>query len=240
VILGIETATSICSVGIAEGERVIADIRFNIKNIHAEVLSESIEQLLRLAAIPLQRIEAFAISIGPGSFTGLRIGLATAKGLAYASGKPVVPVSTLLAQAAAGGQLSVFSNQSRVGSVVSVIRARENEIYTARFRNAWPVPIAESEEMLMTIHEFPDWLQSLDVQTSLSLCGNCVSMLQASGALEKLPNVTIVPEAAAMLGGGLIARLGAIKFAAGEVAELTALEPRYLQAFEIGPRKSKT
>jgi tRNA threonylcarbamoyladenosine biosynthesis protein TsaB len=230
MILGIETATSICSAGIADTEKLIAEIRFDIKNIHAEVLSESIEQLLRLSGGALKNIEAFAVSIGPGSFTGLRIGLATAKGLAFASGKPVVAVSTLLAQAAASNQCSVNSNQ---WSVVPVMKARAGEVYAARFQSAWPMPIPTSDEVLLAVADFANWLQ-----TPALLCGNGVAMLQTLGVLENLADAVIIPEAAAMLGGGLIARLGALKFAADEVADLATLEPRYLQEFAIGPRKA--
>jgi tRNA threonylcarbamoyladenosine biosynthesis protein TsaB len=252
MILGIETATSICGAGIAEGERVVAEIRFDIKNLHAEVLSESIEQLLRLAGISSNRIEAYAISIGPGSFTGLRIGLATAKGLAFVGEKPLVPVSTLLAQAGArgrgqraegrgqraegGGQKAEGEEQMEV--VVPVIKARQGEIFTARFREAWPIPLAESDEVLLSMSEFPEWLKSTGLHQPVFLCGNGVPMLQERRILEQLSNLVIVPEAAAMLGGGLVARLGAIKFAAGEAADLATLEPRYLQAFETGPRKT--
>jgi tRNA threonylcarbamoyladenosine biosynthesis protein TsaB len=230
VILGIETATSICSAGIADGERVAAEIRFNIPNIHAEVLAESIEHLLRLSGTSLRRIEAIAVSIGPGSFTGLRIGLATAKGLAFASGKPLVTVSTLLAQAAASGRGQRAEGRGR-DTIIPVIKARQDEIYAASFRSEWPMPIAESDEVLLPIAEFPQWLQ-----TPAVLCGNGVAMLQARGVLNNLRDVIVVPEAAAMLGGGLIARFGAIKLAAGEISDLENLEPRYLQAFETGPR----
>ncbi len=231
MILGIETATSICSVGLADNEKVIAEIRFDIKNIHAEVLSESIEQLLRLSGIALKNIEAFAVSIGPGSFTGLRIGLATAKGLAFAGDKPLVAVSTLLAQAGASNQWSVNSEQ---WAVVPVMKARVGEIYAARFQSAWPMPILTSDDVLLAVADFSSWLQ-----TPARLCGNGVAMLQAHGVLENLSDVIIIPEAAAMLGGALIARLGAIKFAAGEIVDLATLEPRYLQEFAIGPRKAQ-
>ncbi|MDZ7343625.1 MAG: tRNA (adenosine(37)-N6)-threonylcarbamoyltransferase complex dimerization subunit type 1 TsaB [candidate division KSB1 bacterium] len=232
MILGIETATSICGVGIAEGERVMAEIRFNIKNIHAEVLSESIAHLLRITEIPLSRIAAIAVSIGPGSFTGLRIGLATAKGLAFAGEKSLVAVSTLLAQAAA------ITEQQKI--IVPVIKAREGEIYTACFRSAWPAPVAVSEEVLLSINEFPQWFKQSASDSPVTLCGNGVAMLQSNGIIAELQNVINLPEAAAMLSGGLIARLGAIKYAAGEVADLTTLEPRYLQNFEIGPRKQQS
>lgn len=231
MILGVETATSICSIGIADVERVVAEIRFNIKNIHAEVLADSLEQLLRLSGIALENIEAFAVSIGPGSFTGLRIGLATAKGLAFASGKPLVAVSTLLAQAGASNQWPVSSEQ---WPVVPVIKARAGEVYAARFQSSWPMPLPASDEVLLAVADFPNWLQRPAV-----LCGNGVAMLQAHGVLENLSDIAIIPEAAAYLSGGLIARLGAVKFAAGEVADLAALEPRYLQEFEIGPRKTQ-
>jgi tRNA threonylcarbamoyladenosine biosynthesis protein TsaB len=230
MILGIETATSICSAGIADNEQAIAEIRFDIKNIHAEVLAESIEHLLRLSGIALKNIQAFAVSIGPGSFTGLRIGLATAKGLAFAGGKPLVAVSTLLAQAGASNQWPVNSNQ---WSVVPVMKARAGEIYAACFQSSWPMPIPTSDEVLLAVADFSSWLRRPAV-----LCGNGVSMLQARGALENLSDVIIIPEAAAMLSGGLIARLGAIKFAAGDVADLATQEPRYLQEFAIGPRKA--
>jgi tRNA threonylcarbamoyladenosine biosynthesis protein TsaB len=230
VILGLETATSICSVGVADGEHIIAELRFNIKNIHAEILAASIDQLLKLSGISLERIAAFAVSIGPGSFTGLRIGLATAKGLAFASGKPLVAVRTLQAQAAACIQYSMSSKQC---SVIPVIRAREGEVYTARFQNAWPVPLLQSDEMLLTIAHFQQWLQP-----PAMLCGNGVTMLQKQGTLENLSDLTVIPEAAAMLSGGVIARLGEAKLACGEAADLPNLEPRYLQEFSVGPRKN--
>ena len=229
MILGIETATSICSVGIADGEQVIAELRFNIKNIHAEILAESIQQLLKLSGVPVQKFSAFAVSIGPGSFTGLRIGLATAKGLAFASGKPVVAVSTLQALAASN-QFSVFSESY---AVVPVIKAREGEVYSARFQNAWPEPVRQSDELLLRVEQFQQWLQPPAV-----LCGSGVAMLQKQGILENLSNVVVVPEATATLSGGVIARLGAAKLARGEIADLPNLEPRYLQEFEIGPRKT--
>lgn len=229
MILGIETATTICSVGIAHGEKIIAELRFDIKNIHAEVLSESIQQLLRLSGTDLKNIEAFAVSIGPGSFTGLRIGLATAKGLAFASRKPLVAVSTLQAQAAAVTQYAVDSNQ---WSVIPVIKARAGEIYAARFQNAWPMPIPQSDEVLLAVQDFPKWLQPPAV-----LCGNGIAMLQKHEVLTDSSDLVIVPDAAAMLSGGVIARLGATGLARGETADLPNLEPRYLQEFAIGRRK---
>ena len=227
MILGLETATSVCSAGIAEGEQTIAELRFNIKNIHAEILAESINQLLKLSGISLEQIRAFAVSIGPGSFTGLRIGLATAKGLAFASGKPLVAISTLQALAASNQHFAISGQYA----VVPVIKAREGEVYTARFQEAWPAPILQSEEMLLTASQFQQWLQSPAV-----LCGNGVAMLRQKGILENLSNAVLTPEAA-MLSGGVIARLGAAKLARGEIADLPNLEPRYLQEFSVGPKK---
>jgi tRNA A37 threonylcarbamoyladenosine modification protein TsaB len=117
--------------------------------------------------------------------------------------------------------------------VVPVMKARAGEVYAARFQSSWPMPIPISDEVLLAVADFSSWLQKPAV-----LCGNGVPMLQTRGVLENLSDVIIVPEAAAMLGGGLIARLGAIKFAGGDVADLATLEPRYLQEFAIGPRKT--
>src|SRR4030066_1575979 len=95
-ILAIETATVAGSIAIVDDSAgLIGEVRMDVKVVHAERLMPSIEWLLKASGIQINDIDAYAVSIGPGSFTGLRIGLSTAKGFSYATGKPVVPVPTL-------------------------------------------------------------------------------------------------------------------------------------------------
>ncbi|MDZ4383175.1 MAG: tRNA (adenosine(37)-N6)-threonylcarbamoyltransferase complex dimerization subunit type 1 TsaB, partial [Thermodesulfovibrionia bacterium] len=91
-ILALETATMAGSIAIVDDEELIAEVKLNINVAHSERLISSIDYLLNASRLSIKDIDAFAISIGPGSFTGLRIGLSTAKGFSYAAKKPLVPV----------------------------------------------------------------------------------------------------------------------------------------------------
>jgi len=95
-ILALETATIAGSVAIIDDNKgLIGEVRVDVKAAHSERLMPSVEWLLNASGLSINDIDAFAVSIGPGSFTGLRIGLSTAKGLAFSTGKPLVPVKTL-------------------------------------------------------------------------------------------------------------------------------------------------
>ena len=108
IILGLETSTNICGVGIADANQIIAETRINIKNIHDRILTQCIQQLCGLIDLPIDEISAIAVSAGPGSFTGLRIGMGVAQGLAFGKKRPVIPVNTLLAQAHISFGYSLF------------------------------------------------------------------------------------------------------------------------------------
>jgi tRNA threonylcarbamoyladenosine biosynthesis protein TsaB len=95
MMLGIETATEICSTALVHKGKVVDERSLNEKNIHSEKLLVLIDQMLRDTTVFKKNIEGIAVSIGPGSFTGLRIGLSTAKGLALALDKPLIAVPTL-------------------------------------------------------------------------------------------------------------------------------------------------
>ena len=95
-ILALETATIAGSVAISDDTSgLIGEVKINVRIAHAERLMPSIQWLLESSRVTIEEIDAFAISIGPGSFTGLRIGLSTVKGFAFATNKPVVSVPTL-------------------------------------------------------------------------------------------------------------------------------------------------
>jgi tRNA threonylcarbamoyladenosine biosynthesis protein TsaB len=133
-ILGIDTATSIASAALIEVGCIIAErthgssnrSQTSLKASHAEVILSLVEAVLRDAVVSPRDLSGLAVSIGPGSFTGLRIGLSTVKGLAYGLDIPVVGVSTLLANAA---RVENFT-----GLICSFLDARRKEVYTALFR----------------------------------------------------------------------------------------------------------
>jgi len=125
-ILSLDTASQSCSVAIVADKTVIAELTVNHGKTHAEVLMGMIQRALEMGDVSISDVDGFAATIGPGSFTGLRIGLSTVKGLAVATKKPVVGVSSLDALA------YVFSFSQKL--VCSMMDARKGEVYTAGYR----------------------------------------------------------------------------------------------------------
>lgn len=124
-ILSIDTTTVRGSVALSEGERLVAQEQQGAPGTHSERLLASIDHLLALAGWQRNAIEAIAVAVGPGSFTGLRIGLATAKGMALAIGCPLAGVSSLAALA--------LNGEGFAGTVVPLVDARRGELYAAAF-----------------------------------------------------------------------------------------------------------
>ncbi len=127
-VLGIDTATMMGSVGIIDDDRQLGQISLNIETTHSERLMEAVSFLTDSVGIRLEQVDCFAVSIGPGSFTGLRIGLGTVKGLSMGSGKTVVPVSTLEGLA--------FNTPFCRHIICPLLDAKKHEVYTAFFKYA--------------------------------------------------------------------------------------------------------
>jgi len=126
-ILAVEAAANVCSVALIEDERLLGELTVNNKKTHSQVLMPMLELLLSQASVDMDAVDAFAVSAGPGSFTGLRIGVASIKGLAYAANKPVYGVSTLEAMA------YKLPYCSRV--IVPIMDARRGQVNCAAY--AW-------------------------------------------------------------------------------------------------------
>lgn len=125
-VLGIDTSTSCGAVGLIDDGEVLSDYFLNIPVTHSERLLSAIEFVLREARCSIGDVDGWAISLGPGSFTGLRIGVSTVKGLAFATGKPVAGVATL----------DVLASQVSPTSylICPILDARKKEVYTAFYR----------------------------------------------------------------------------------------------------------
>jgi tRNA threonylcarbamoyladenosine biosynthesis protein TsaB len=100
LILHIETATQICSVALSEGETLLGSLESHEKNAHSSILTVMIGDLMKSAGKAFSELNAIAVSMGPGSYTGLRIGVSTAKGLCYGLDIPLIAIGTLHAMAA--------------------------------------------------------------------------------------------------------------------------------------------
>lgn len=124
-ILGLDSTANICTVAVSDDNKLISEIKVNAGNTHSETLLPAVEQALKLSGTDIDEIELFACSVGPGSFTGVRIGAATIKGLAFGKNIPCCEISAL---AALAQNLSCFD-----GILCPVINARRMQVYNALF-----------------------------------------------------------------------------------------------------------
>ena len=124
LLLAVETATAAPSVALWRGDALLGERAADPGRATAEALLPAVDALLADAGLALAAVAGFAVSLGPGSFTGLRIGVATVKGLAFGTGRPAVAVSTLAALAA---------HARGPGPVAAVLDARRGEVYAAGF-----------------------------------------------------------------------------------------------------------
>lgn len=130
-ILQIETATQVCSVAISINGATIALKEETAQNIHASKLTLFIEEVMKSAGLKYEDLDAIAVSKGPGSYTGLRIGVSTAKGLCFALDKPLIAVGTL--QMMANGYMQQHPNYG--GLICPMIDARRMEVFTSVYDN---------------------------------------------------------------------------------------------------------
>jgi len=125
-VLAIDTSTMLGGVAVLDDLLgLVAEVRLNVKSTHSERLMTSIEYILKQSGYTISDMDFFAVAIGPGSFTGLRIGLSTVKGFSYATGKPIVSVPTLEALA--------YNFPFSRYPVCTMLDARKKEVYAALF-----------------------------------------------------------------------------------------------------------
>lgn len=171
VLLCIETSTEICSVTLSEHHHILAQEESNEGNSHAEKLLPFIDNVFKKAALPIEKIDAVCISEGPGSYTGLRIGVSTAKGLCFTLHKPLIAVSTL--QAMAWGAKEQFPD---VDCYCPLIDARRMEVYCAVFDNELQI-IEPIQNKIITTETFKEIIQKQSIVFSGNGLDKCKDVL---------------------------------------------------------------
>lgn len=149
-ILALDTSGPNCSVAVISEEKVIANFNLNIGTTHSQILLPLIDELNKFSGLTLNDIDAFACSIGPGSFTGLRIGIATIKGFAISLNKPVISIPTLTGLA--------YNVPTFDGIVCTVLDAKNDNVYSALF-NIKNTPTMIGEYITDTIDSLVDELK---------------------------------------------------------------------------------
>lgn len=158
LILQIETATTVCSVALTKNGNLLAFKQLDERNIHAEIITLFIEELISANGIQYADIDAIAVSCGPGSYTGLRIGVSTAKGLCFALDKPLIAIETLEAMAYGVITEGKYAADDDI-LLCPMIDARRMEVYTALFDMAGNRIKATSAEIIDE-HSFASMLKN--------------------------------------------------------------------------------
>jgi tRNA threonylcarbamoyladenosine biosynthesis protein TsaB len=217
LILCIETSTTNCSVAVSNNEKLLSLVEEDSKNYsHAEQLHNFIEKALKNAKISKSQLHAIAVSKGPGSYTGLRIGVSSAKGLAYALGIPLISVSTLQS-------LAVQAREA--DHIISMIDARRMEVYTQTFNSK----LESTNQIESKILDATSFRTILNSDKQVCLIGNGVNKFKE--ICDTSDNVTFIsanPSAKDMVG------LALNKSKQQLFEDVAYFEPFYLKEFVGG------
>lgn len=221
VILCIETATTNCSVALGVEGNCVAIREFDSpKYSHAEQLHDFIQAVLTEAKLTFKDLDAVAVSKGPGSYTGLRIGVSAAKGICFAMDIPLISVPTL----------QVLAKQLKVGEdelIIPMLDARRMEVYTQVF-NASHTALDETNALVLE----PTSFEFLAKKNKLHFIGNGTAKFKE---ISSLKNITFYLDAA--VSASQMVNLATLKFIRIEVENVAYFEPYYLKDFVAGKPK---
>ncbi|MDC7996392.1 tRNA (adenosine(37)-N6)-threonylcarbamoyltransferase complex dimerization subunit type 1 TsaB [Gilvibacter sediminis] len=217
VILALETATTNCSVAVVDSKgEVLVKEDYGSKYSHGEKLHVYIDEILKEAGLTQNDLEAVAVSAGPGSYTGLRIGVSAAKGLCFALDIPLITIGTLDSLVR-----QLYADQ---GYLVAMLDARRMEAYTAVYDHTYKV-FSPMQPQLLNSDSFSEFLKRgpvVFIGTANEKFSEICTHENARFVNGKLPSAK-----------ELIA-LAQAKFEAGDFADLAYFEPDYLKAFQPG------
>lgn len=214
IVLGIESCGDIGSVALVSQEKIIGEITINVKKNHSITLAPMVANLLKLANMEVKDLDAIAVDVGPGSFTGLRIGISLAASLAYGQDLPVVRVTGLDALFSVGSRLV---NDSVV--VIPLLFGRKNEAYV----------LFEGEAKVIDAVEF---LSGLKKDVRYLFIGD--GYLAFKDLIKELGlDCVMIDESFHYLKGDVIASCGLVGLEAGKGIDPISVEPLYLRRPEV-------
>lgn len=218
-ILALETSTLAGSVALLDGDQLVGEYTLNIRTTHSERLLAAVDRLLQDAGWTPGMLEGLAVAVGPGSFTGLRIGVSTVKGLAFSLGIPVAAVSTLEALA--------WSLPFARDQVCPVLDARKGEVYAALFHWDAQTLVRDWEDQALDPAELCRRVPGPVIFVGDGIAGYGMLFKERLGA-----SATFAPAARRLPSAACLGQLGHARLTSGEVVDPVALAPRYLRPSE--------
>lgn len=220
LVLNIETATTNCSVSLSkDGETLVLKEDNSAGYSHAETLHVYIKDVFEEANISSKDIDAVAVSKGPGSYTGLRIGVSSAKGLCYALSKPLISVSTLESLA--------HQVKADDGIIIPMLDARRMEVYSAIFNHKYE-QVREIKAEVLTEESYIDLLKDNKVYFVGSGVAKTKELLNHPNAIfveDKLPSANEM------------SLLSELKYKKSDIEDVAYFEPYYLKDFVAVKKK---
>ena len=215
-ILGIETSTKTGSVAVVSENGVIAEYTLNIEVTHSERLMSTVDRVLKDTGLTMSDMDGFGVAIGPGSFTGLRIGLSTVKGLAFVTGKPVAAVPTLRALA--------WNLPYPAYPVCPMLDARKKEVYAALYRYDGASIAQEMPEATISISRLAERITEKTVFT-----GEAAHIYR--GEIEKIfeERALFAPLSASVPSGASVAELALDMIKSSRHMDPDNLTPLYIR-----------
>ena len=215
-ILALDSTADVCTAAICDDKKLVAEMTVNTGNTHSQTLLPVVEQILKISGNDINDIDVFACSTGPGSFTGVRIGVATVKGIAYGKSKPCISVSTLDALA--------FNLIGYEGIICPVMNARRNQVYNALFECTDGKLKRLCPDRAISIEELDRELSLVD--KPVYLCGDGYSITEIG---FKLTKICFVPERQRLQSAYSVARCALEKYISGDTLNDAELVPIYLR-----------
>ncbi|MBQ7172792.1 MAG: tRNA (adenosine(37)-N6)-threonylcarbamoyltransferase complex dimerization subunit type 1 TsaB [Clostridia bacterium] len=214
-ILAIDSSAAVASVVLQKDDTVLGEYFLDNGNTHSETILPMTESLLGRLSLTAKDIDLFAVSIGPGSFTGLRIGVATIKGLAFGSQKPCVGVSTLESLA--------YNLEGFSGILCPVMDARRNQVFTALFRSDGKAIKRISPDRAMDFSELDQLLSAYD--EPIYLIGDGYKLAKETLTVKTMDTPErLIPQCARS-----IAKIAKREYECGTAVDESALAPVYLR-----------
>jgi tRNA threonylcarbamoyladenosine biosynthesis protein TsaB len=215
-ILAVDTATNSCSVAATDNGKLAAELTVNKSETHSKHLMEFIHSVLENAGFGIGDIDGLAVTVGPGSFTGLRIGISTIKGLAHALGRPVAGVSTLKALARQCGQTPHL--------ICPLLDARKGEVYAATYRFTEGQLIQKTGERTMIPEAVVEDIKSACVFIGTGAQLYRQRIVTAAGSLAHF-----VPEGQNTIKASSVAFLSMPRFEVNDTDGIGGLVPHYIR-----------
>ncbi|MBC8059334.1 MAG: tRNA (adenosine(37)-N6)-threonylcarbamoyltransferase complex dimerization subunit type 1 TsaB [Clostridiaceae bacterium] len=217
-ILSIDSATESASCAILEENRLLGEINFNYKKQHSVILMTMVEHLLKNLALNIGDIDGFVISKGPGSFTGLRIGIATVKGLSAGTGKPFLGVSSLDALA--------YNMAFTTGIICPILDALRGNVYTALYKFQGATLERITDYLVISLEELITLLK--EHESPYTFIGDAVHIYKNT-LIEALPNVQFAPVHLNLVRASALGELGLTFLALGQQDDINSFAPLYLR-----------